>query len=102
MKDTKFKTGNPGRRPGSKNKSLTRGRIIAILSKEENWQRFEKELQAMKGRAYCEAFMRMWEFDTPKWSAISFSLSNMSEPDLQFLIDKIKNQVNDESESGID
>lgn len=92
---TQFKKGNTGRPRGATNKSLTRARIVTILSKPETWARFEKELMAMKGRGFVEAFIKMWEFDTPKYSAINFSLSNMSDSDLQFLIDKLKEQFNE-------
>lgn len=89
---TQFKKGNKGRPKGATNKSLTRSQIISILSKPENWARFEKELFTMKGRAFVENFIKLWEFDTPKYSAINFSLSNMSESDLQLLIEKLKEQ----------
>lgn len=94
---TQFKKGNTGRPKGATNKSLTRARIVSILSKPETWTKFEKELMAMKGRGFVEAFIKMWEFDTPKYSAINFSLSNMSDSDLEFLIQKLKEQVNNES-----
>ena len=94
-----FKPGNSGRKKGATNRSLTRSKIISILSKPENWERFETELFAMKGRAFVENFIKMWEYDSPKYSAINFSLSNMSQQDLTFLIDKIKEQVNEQEQT---
>lgn len=91
-----FQKGNTGRPKGSTNRSLTRGRIISILAKEDNWKKFETELFKMKGRAFVENFIKLWEFDTPKYSAISFSLSNMSEQDLELLIEKLKEQMSNE------
>lgn len=92
---TQFKKGNTGRPKGSTNKSLTRARIVTILSKSETWERFETELLALKGRAFVENFIKLWEFDTPRYSSINFSLQNMSESDLEFLIQKIKDQFNE-------
>lgn len=94
---TQFKKGQGGRPKGATNRSITRARITQILSKPDNWDRFEKELFSMKGRAFVENYLKLLEFDTPRYQAISFSLSNMSEQDLEFLIAKLKEQMENES-----
>jgi hypothetical protein len=99
---TQFKKGNQGRPKGATNKSITRSRIVSILSKPEHWQRFETELLSLKGRAFVENFIKLFDFDTPKYQAINFSLSNMSEQDLEFLISHIKQQMTGNDESGFD
>jgi hypothetical protein len=96
---TQFTEGNPGRPKGSKNKSLTRGQIAAILNDENTWTKFRAELKKLRGRAYVDALTKLFEYDTPRFSSINFSLSNMSEQDLAFLIETIKRQTNEQSGS---
>jgi hypothetical protein len=93
---TQFKTGNPGKPKGATNRSLTRSRIIQILAKPDSWERFEKELFSLKGRHFVESFIKLLEFDTPRYSAISMSLSNLPESDLQYILDHIKTQLSNE------
>lgn len=90
----KFQPGNPGRKRGSKNRAATR-RLLAEWV-HNNWGRFEKEMATVKGKAFCELFIKILPFMMPSYQAISFSLSNMSEEDLQFLITKLREQMSHE------
>lgn len=92
----KFQKGNSGRPKGSRNKSLTRGKIAEILNDESTWLKFKVELKKLRGRAYCDTLVKLFEYDTPRYASVNFSLSNMSEHDLDFLMTKIREQVNDE------
>jgi hypothetical protein len=94
-----FKPGNGGRPKGSKNKSITRSRIAAILNDENTWTKFATELKKLRGRAYCDTLVKLFEYDTPRFSSINFSLSNMSEQDLEFLVSHLKQQMNEPNES---
>lgn len=91
-----FQNGNSGRPKGSRNKSLTRGKISEILNDESTWTKFKTELKKLRGRAYCDTLVKLFEYDTPRFASINFSLSNMSEDDLSFLIEKLKEQMNHE------
>lgn len=95
MKDTKFKPGNTGRPKGAKNRALCRARIETYI--ESNWDKFQKELNSLKGRAYVENFLKMLPYVTPAYQSISFSLRNMSDDDLKYLIEKIK-ETNEQQE----
>ena len=95
----KFKKGNPGKPKGTQNKVITRTRIAGLI--ETNWQKFETELKSLKGKAYVEAFTKLLPFHMPTYSAINFSLRNLGEDDLQYLIEKLKEQFN-EQETGVD
>jgi len=85
-----FKAGNPGKPAGAVNKSFARKAISELLSKKGSWDRFEKELFALKGRAFVENYIRMWEFATPKFSAVNVGLSALSEQDLELVIEHLK------------
>ena len=96
---TQFTAGNPGRPKGSKNKSLTRGQIATIINDPNTWTKFRAELKKLRGRAYVDALTKLFEYDTPRFASINFSLSNMQESDLQFLVDHIKTQMTNEQGS---
>lgn len=93
---TQFKPGNPGRRAGSKNKSIARMKLSEFV--DNKWTKFETEMNGLKGRAYVENFIKLLPYIMPQYSAINFSLRNMSEDDLQFLIIKLR----EENESSTD
>lgn len=94
-----FQPGNSGRPKGSKNKSLTRTKIAEILNDAATWARFTTELKKLRGRAYCDTLVKLFEYDTPRFSSINFSLSNMSEQDLEFLVSHIRQQMTNENET---
>lgn len=97
MKDTRFKPGNPGRKPGSKNKSRTREELGQWI--DNNWQRFDSEMKAVKGAKFCELFLKVLPFRLPQYSAVNFSLAKMSETDLEIILTQLKQH---EQESTID
>lgn len=92
----KFQLGNPGKRKGAKNHAATRQMLADWV--RNNWPRFEKEMKTVKGKSFCELFIKVLPFMMPAYQSISFSLTNMSESDLQFLIEKLKEQMGHESE----
>jgi hypothetical protein len=87
-----FEPGNSGRPKGSGNKSPTRGFIRSILHDPATWNKFKGELKKLKGRHYTDAITKMIDFDAPKYSSINFSIQNMNEEDLGYLIDRIREQ----------
>lgn len=89
----KFEKGNPGRTKGVKNKSIARSKLADYV--DTKWSKFESEMDTLKGRAFIENFIRVLPFVMPQYSAISFSLRSMSEDDLKFLIEKLKEQNNE-------
>jgi len=93
----KFGQGNPGKPKGAKNKSMTRLRIAELI--EDSWPKFLKELSTLRGKAYVEAITKLLPFHMPTYSAVNFNLRNMSEDDLQYLIEKLKEQNNYESDT---
>ena len=96
MKDTKFKRGNPGKPRGAKNRAATRKLLADWV--HNNWDRFDTEMKTVKGKAFCELFIKVLPFMMPAYQSINFSLSNMPESDLEFLINHIKQQMNEQGE----
>lgn len=92
----KFKPGNKGRPAGSKNKNVVRSRLSDYVGRK--WDNFEAQMDTLKGRAYVENFIRLLPFVMPAYQSINFSLSNMSEDDLRFLIEKLKQDMGHEQE----
>jgi hypothetical protein len=96
-KKGQFTHGNPGKPKGAQNKIITRTRLGGLI--ENNWQKFETELKSLKGRAYVEAFTKLLPFHMPSYSAINFGLKNLGDDDLEYLLEKLKEQFN-EQETG--
>lgn len=71
--------------------------IAEILNDPVTRTKFTNELQKLSGRAYVDALIKLFEYDTPKYQSIAMSLSNMSEQDLEFLVNHIKTQIHEES-----
>jgi hypothetical protein len=90
----KFKTGNPGKKKGAKNRAATRRKLADWV--ENNWSRFDQEMKSVKGKSFCELFIKVLPFMMPAYQSINFSLSNMPETDLEFLIEKLKEQIGNE------
>lgn len=90
----KFTKGNPGKPKGAKNRNATRIELSQWIDK--NFIRFNSEMSKVKGARFCELYIKAMEFVMPKYSAINFSLSNMSEQDLEFLISKLKETMTNE------
>jgi hypothetical protein len=90
----KFKPGNKGRPPGSKNKNAVRSKLSDYVGSK--WPTFETQMNSLKGRAYVENFIRLLPFVMPSYQSISMSLSNLPEADIEFLIDHIKQQMANE------
>lgn len=91
----KFQPGNKGRPPGSKNRNAVRSRLSDYVGSK--WFHFEEQMDTLKGKVYVENFIKLLPFVMPSYQAINFSLRNMSEDDLKYLIEKLK-ELNHESE----
>ena len=87
----RFGKGNKGKPAGSKNKTMTRTRLAELI--DNKWNNFEAELNTLKGKAFVEAFTKLLPFHLPQYSAINFSLKNMSDDDLQYLLIQIKQEL---------
>lgn len=70
---------------------------------DQNWGTFEIQLKALKGRAFVENFLKLMPYITPAYSSINFSLKNMSDEDLEYMIEKLKEnfEKNDTEEANI-
>lgn len=93
MKDTRFRKGEGGRPKGSRNKNATRTQLSKWV--DENFAEFEKQMASLKGRAYCDIYVKTLCYVMPSYQSISMSLRNMSEDDLAYLISKLKEQQNE-------
>jgi hypothetical protein len=96
-KNGQFAHGNPGKPKLAENKIITRTRMAKLV--DNNWDTFEKELKSLKGRAYVESFTKILPFILPTYSAINFSIRNLSDDDLAFLLLQIKKEFNNEPET---
>lgn len=90
----KFTKGNPGRKKGSKNKIATRTQLSEWI--DNNFKRFNAEMAKAKGARFCEIYLKAMEFCMPRYSSINFSVQNLSDDELRFFIEKIKEQMNED------
>jgi len=93
----KFQKGNKGRSPGSKNKNVVRSKLSEYV--DSKWDHFEKQMNGLTGKAYVENFVKLLPFVMPAYQSISMSLSNLSESDLEFLVDHIRKTMTNENET---
>ena len=56
-------------------------------------------MNSLTGRAYVENFIRLLPFVIPAYQSISLSLSTLSEQDLEFLVNHIKQQLTNEEDA---
>ncbi len=88
----KFQKHNKGRPPGSKNKNVVRSRLSDYVGNK--WDRFEKQMNGLTGRAYVENFIKLLPFVMPAYQSISMSLSNLPESDLEYLVNHLRQHMN--------
>jgi len=96
-KNGQFALGNSGKPRLAENKIITRTKIAKLV--DDHWDTFEKELKGLKGRQFVESFTRILPFIMPTYSAINFSIRNLTDDDLAFLLVQIKKEFNDEPET---
>lgn len=85
-----------GRQKGTPNK-VTAGTREALKNfLEAQRPEFEKAFIKLSPKEKVYAYTKLLPFITPQYSSINFSLSQMSEDDLQFLISKLKEQFHEE------
>lgn len=90
-----------GRKAGTPNKvtASTRDALKRFIDSQQS--EVERAFKKLQPKDKVFAYARLLPFVTPQYSAINFSLKNMSEEDLQFIIEHLKNNL-DEQEDGTD
>ncbi|HYC83886.1 MAG TPA: hypothetical protein VEB86_01635 [Chryseosolibacter sp.] len=68
---------------------------------DKKWPTVEKAFNRLKDKDKVFAFTKLLPFITPQYSSINFSLKNMTEQDLETIINHLKNSENEEQENGI-
>jgi hypothetical protein len=81
MRGKPFEEGNPGKKPGTKNKlsALTREFIHDIIT--DNREAFTESLLQLKEKKpyeFCKIFMELVSYDTPKLRAIEVEMDEVS------------------------
>ena len=95
----KFQKGNPGKPKGAKSRSTTRAELGKWI--DDNFARFQQEMQRVKGARFCELYIKSLEFVMPRYASVAMSLNQMSEQDLEFLINHIRNTMGNESDTDL-
>ena len=92
----RIKTG--GRTPGAKNKVSAPMRVLLSDFLSAEWANVQTAFSKLDPVQKVQAFSRLLPFVTPSYSAIDFSLRNMSEADLQLVLERVKNEINEEED----
>lgn len=90
-----------GRKAGTPNKITvnTREALRTFLGAQQ--REVEKAFKKLSPKEKVFAYTRLLPFITPQYSAVNFSLKNMTEEDLQHIVDHLKTTINEEQD-GID
>lgn len=88
-----------GRKAGTPNKvtASTREALKQFLDNQR--PEVEKAFKKLSPKEKVYAYTRLLPFITPQYSAVNFGLKNMSEDDLQVIVDHLKNSLNEPSET---
>jgi len=84
----RVKTG--GRAPGAKNKVSAPMRVLLSDFLSAEWANVQTAFSKLDPVQKVQAFSRLLPFVTPSYSAIDFSLKNMSDSDLEIILMKIR------------
>lgn len=92
----KFEKGNPGRPKGAKNKSTVqiRDRIQTLF--DDNFETIQEDLESLEAKDRLKVLTDLLPYLIPKLQSTTYSqnldLDNMSEEDLDLLINRIVNE----------
>jgi len=82
------KTG--GRKKGIPNRATVEMRSLLKGFLLQQWPEVKKAFEDLEGKEKIVAFSRLLPFVAPQYQAMSLSLHNMSEEDLQTLVDHVR------------
>lgn len=85
-----------GRKAGTPNRvtQSTREALKTFLQAQQS--EVEKAFKKLSPKEKVFAYTRLLPFITPQYSAINFSLKNMTEEDLQFFAEHLKSNLNEQ------
>lgn len=87
------KPGSPktgGRQAGTPNKTTSRMRELLTGFMHDKWPVVQSSFDKLQPKEKVLAFTRLLPFITPQYSAVNFSLSKMTESDLETIIEQLK------------
>jgi hypothetical protein len=88
-----------GRQKGVPNKTTASMRESLKIFLEAQRPEVEKAFKKLSPKEKVFAYTRLLPFVTPQYSSTNFSLKNMTDDDLEFVLQKIKEEVNDQETS---
>ena len=95
-KKKRIKSG--GRKAGIPNKVTGQMRSLLSDFMNEQWPNVQTAFSKLEPKEKVFAFTRLLPFITASYSAINLSLANMSEADLQVVLERVKNEINEEED----
>lgn len=88
-----------GRKAGVPNKVTASTRETLKQFLDDQRPEFEKAFKKLSPKEKVYAYTRLLPFITPAYQAINFSLRNMSEDDLKYIVDHLKDNLDEQEEA---